>query len=136
MSLPARQQRVLDGIAESLRRSEPRLTAMFAIFTRLALADRRPSREQLADAGVLARIAARWRRLPSTRNKRGRRAWRRALILAQVAIAFVLLAVLVGTSAGTSRGCGPRSTRVVAVDAARSPVCAAQVGPDGALLGK
>jgi len=33
MSLPARQQRILDGIGDALRVSEPRLAAMFAIFS-------------------------------------------------------------------------------------------------------
>ncbi len=136
MSLPARQQRALDGIAEGLRISEPRLTAMFATFTRLTLTEQRPHREQLADAGVLARIAARWRRLHSRRSAVGRRAWQRVLIIGQVAIAFVLLAVLVGVSAGTPGRCSSRSVHVVSVDAARSPACAAQAGPDGALPGK
>lgn len=35
MSLPACQQRVLDRIERALRASEPRLTSMYAIFTRL-----------------------------------------------------------------------------------------------------
>ena len=35
MSLPACQQRVLDRIETALQRREPRLTAMFTMFTRL-----------------------------------------------------------------------------------------------------
>jgi hypothetical protein len=36
MSLPARQERILGRMAHSLHASEPHLTSMFAIFTRLA----------------------------------------------------------------------------------------------------
>jgi hypothetical protein len=35
MSLPARQQRMLDGIERVLQASEPKLASMFAIFARL-----------------------------------------------------------------------------------------------------
>lgn len=47
MSLPPAQQRILDGIADALRASEPRLAAMFAIFTKLTKNDAAPWREQL-----------------------------------------------------------------------------------------
>jgi hypothetical protein len=40
MSLPTRQQRTLDGIDHGLRMSDPDLTRMFAVFTRLAAEDR------------------------------------------------------------------------------------------------
>jgi hypothetical protein len=36
MSLPTRQERILGRMAQSLRASEPRLTSMFAMFTKLA----------------------------------------------------------------------------------------------------
>jgi hypothetical protein len=47
MSLPTAQQQVLDRIAEGLRRSEPKLAAMFAIFTRLSGSEAPPQRERL-----------------------------------------------------------------------------------------
>jgi hypothetical protein len=47
MSLPAAQQRVLDGMAEAMRASEPRLVSMFAMFTRLTTNEAAPGREQL-----------------------------------------------------------------------------------------
>ena len=128
MTLPARQQRTLDGIAESLRISEPRLTAMFGIFTRLTGTDQPPAREQLAETGVLSRLAARCHRFPGIRIEFGRRACRRALILGQVAIAFVLLAVLIGVSPGHAGSCSPRLPRAALGMAARSQVCAAQAG--------
>jgi hypothetical protein len=47
MSLPASQQRVLDRIEETLKRREPRLASMFAIFTRLTVHEEVPRTEAL-----------------------------------------------------------------------------------------
>jgi hypothetical protein len=47
MSLPAAEQRVLNGMAEAMRASEPRLVSMFAMFTRLARNEAAPGQEQL-----------------------------------------------------------------------------------------
>jgi hypothetical protein len=47
MSLPACQQRDLDRIENALQRREPRLTAMFAMFTRLNISERIPRIEHL-----------------------------------------------------------------------------------------
>jgi hypothetical protein len=99
MSLPACQQRVLDGIAESLRATEPKLAAMFAIFTRLCRNEAPPLGEQLAArAGFRAWLAGLIRR-PAGRRKHPATAWVRALIISQVTMALVLFAVLIGTVA-------------------------------------
>lgn len=47
MSLPYRQQRRLRHIGKVLRASDPHLTAMLLIFTRLTDGERLPAREQL-----------------------------------------------------------------------------------------
>ncbi len=47
MSLSPAQQRMLDAMSEGLRASEPRLAAMFAIFTRLTKNEGTPRREEL-----------------------------------------------------------------------------------------
>ena len=47
MSLPARQARVLGRIECSLHAGEPRLTSMFAIFTKLAGDEEMPALEEL-----------------------------------------------------------------------------------------
>jgi hypothetical protein len=47
MSLPASQQRVLDRIEEALKRREPRLASMFAMFTRLTVHEEPPRIEAL-----------------------------------------------------------------------------------------
>jgi hypothetical protein len=47
MSLPARQQRVLDRIERSLHVCEPHLTPMFAVFTKLTGDEEMPRLEEL-----------------------------------------------------------------------------------------
>jgi hypothetical protein len=47
MSLPASQQRVLDRIEEALKKREPRLASMFAMFTRLTVHEGVPRIETL-----------------------------------------------------------------------------------------
>lgn len=68
MSLPARQERELKEIEGGLTSSDPRLRSLFAIFSRLHLADAmpwfevvpaRPVADGLAEAGALLRRAAR-----------------------------------------------------------------------------
>lgn len=120
MSLPPGQQRVLDGIAEVLRTNEPRLASMFAIFTRLSKDEPRPRREQLTTRGPFASLAAAWRRPPrwdisGADISRARRTRRMMLFISQLAIAFVVLAVLLGLSARTPARCAaPRTTAAVA----------------------
>jgi hypothetical protein len=126
MSLPAGQQRVLDGIAEKLRMTEPRLTSMFAIFTRLSKDEPPPRREQLAAVGPLAFLIAAWRR-PSARDISSRRARRLMIIISQLAIASVVLAALMGlTSLGSGRCVGAVRPAHAAVSSHQ--VCRAQAG--------
>jgi len=83
MSLPARQQRMLDGIEVALRASEPRIASMFAIFTRLAENDRSALPE----------------RLPRLRFRMS--AGLRAFVLLPVVFAMLVTGVVLG---GTARG--------------------------------
>lgn len=133
MSLPAGQQRVLDGIADALRLSEPRLTTMFAIFTRLASNEPRPGREQLAAPGRLARLMACGRPL---RGLRGRPAWRRVVIISQMAVAFVVFGVLIGISSHDATGCAKwRQMRADAISIPHQVPCSSS-GPAGSGLAR
>ena len=87
MSLPARQRRMLDGIEVALRASEPHMTSMFAIFTRLAQND----------------LAALPERLPRFRFRMS--AGLRAFVLLPALFAMLITGVVLG---GTARGssCG------------------------------
>jgi hypothetical protein len=86
MSLPASQQRVLDRIEEVLKKREPRLVSMFAMFTRLNLGERLPRIEALE-------LVPWW----SPRRYRGRLPARAVLFLS-LAIALIVSAVMIGVS--------------------------------------
>jgi hypothetical protein len=86
MSLPARQQRVLDRIEEVLKKREPRMASMFAMFTRLNLGERLPWIEALETVPW-------W----SPRRYRGRMPPRAVLFLS-LAIALIVSAVFIGMS--------------------------------------
>jgi hypothetical protein len=86
MSLPASQQRVLDRIEEALKRREPRLVSMFAIFNRLNIHERLPWVEALE-------------RVPWWSPKRYRTVGRaRAAVLLALAAALAAAAVFAGMS--------------------------------------
>jgi len=86
MGLPASQQRVLDRIEEVLKKREPRLASMFAMFTRLNINERLPWIEALETVPwwSLRRHA---KRMPA-----------RAMLFLSLAIALIVSAVFIGTS--------------------------------------
>src|SRR5262252_1063802 len=101
MSLPASQQRVLDRIEEVLKKREPRLASMFAMFTRLNIGERLPRTEALE-------LVPWW----SPRRYRGRLPARAVLFLS-LAIALIVSAVFIGTtqsSANCRTSLTPRSS--------------------------
>ena len=86
MSLPASQQRILDAIENRLKKREPRLASMFAMFTRLTVHERLPRIEALDP-------------VPWWSFKRYRTPARvRAVVLLTLAAALVVSAVFVGMS--------------------------------------
>src|SRR5437899_11046603 len=92
MSLPASQQRVLDRIEEALKRREPRLASMFAIFNRLNIHERLPWIEALKP-------------MPWWSFKRYHPSARiRAFVLLTLAVGLVVSAVFVGMTQ-SRRGC-------------------------------
>ena len=86
MSLPASQQRVLDRSEEALKKREPRLASMFAMFTRLNINERLPRIEALEV--VQWWHPRRYRvRMPA-----------RAMLFLSLAIALIVSAVFIGTT--------------------------------------
>ncbi len=104
MSLPAREQQVLDGIETVLQAGEARLTAMFVFFTRLAGDEERPGTEEL--------------RPPSRRSLAGRR-WSvggsdeglRVVILITILVAALGLTLVLIASMTSVRTCSPSQSR-------------------------
>jgi hypothetical protein len=116
MGLPAGQQRVLDRIEDALGTAEPRLTAMFAIFTRLTGNEARPHREQLPFARGWRSWPARLRYALSSRHGRSHsRPWQpdllarqgarsarpfpRVVMLGQLMAILAMLGLLIGITA-------------------------------------
>jgi hypothetical protein len=127
MSLPGGQQRVLDGIAEVLRTNEPRLASMFAIFTRLSKDEPPPRREQLTATGPRALLIGAWRRPPRWEISADRGTRRMMLLISRLAIAFIVLATLLGLSAHAPARCAaPRTAGAAA--ATLHLACEAPVG--------
>lgn len=100
MSLPAAEERALASIEQSLRSRDPRLNAIFSIFTRLTRYEAMPTIEQI--------------------RRRRRRPRAGALVL--VTLALVVCAVVAGSLA-TSRGCA--AARPAATNAAQPSAIAA-----------
>jgi hypothetical protein len=133
MSLPAGQQRILDGIAETLRLTEPRLTVMFAIFTRLAKNEPPPRGEQISVRRRGALLGAPWQPLAWRRGL----VWRRLLIISQVAIAVVALSALAYVTSHGAAGCGDmQQLHADASYAPRLPACLAPGSSGFRLAGK
>src|SRR5487761_410123 len=96
MSLPARQQRMLDGIEGELRDSEPHLTTMLAIFTKLTVADGPAMPERLRRS-----------RLSSSGS--------RGVALIPVLIAMLVTGVVLGGTARGATRCGQAARTQMAV---------------------
>jgi hypothetical protein len=126
MSLPVREQQVLDRIETVLQDSEATLTAMFGLFTRLAGDEEKPGVEELGLASLRSRLPPRGAGgLPPgaaggfSRNA-GRRSpgagrwhpggpgqWQRMVILLAMLIMAAGAAVILSMNATSPRACGP-----------------------------
>jgi hypothetical protein len=97
VSLPACQQRVLDGIERGLQTCEPRLASMFAIFTRLTRDEAVPQRESLRPGADLA----------GTWPGGGPTATLRAIVFIPLVLGFMALFVFLAMNSSIAHGCGP-----------------------------
>lgn len=105
MTLPVSQQRTLDRIDRMLRDSDPRLAALFAIFTRLTWDEEIPRVEEIR--ARLTRIGG-WitRRTESVRRRTPRVPGRlKAILLFPAALAAVACALLIGSSGPAAHRC-------------------------------
>lgn len=123
MTLPACQQRILDGMAGTLRAGDPRLASIFSIFTRLNRQEPMPLAEELPADRLRA-----LRGLPGLRglSRAGRSVARlRAAVIVPVALAAIAGLLFLTSTAGSPRACGPvRGTRVSARTLGRASMCA------------
>jgi len=96
VSLPACQQRALDGIETALQVREPRLASMFAIFTRLAKDEAVPRTESLR---AETRVAWSW--------LGGLTATRRTIVAIPLVLGFMVLLIFLITNSSAAHACGP-----------------------------
>lgn len=137
MGLPAHQRKILERIESALRGSDPRLAALFSIFSRLNRDEEMPGIEQVrARMAVITgrvryRLAsfARWFGAPA-------RAKLRAALFFPVALAIVASAIVVGAGFPSANRCAaaPR-TAGTAHTSARSKTCTPVVA-NPAVLGR
>ncbi|HEY1346851.1 MAG TPA: hypothetical protein VGF54_17835 [Streptosporangiaceae bacterium] len=113
MTLPACQQRALDGIESALQAREPRLASMFAIFTRLAKDEAVPRTESLR-----AETHLRWSGLARLT------ATPRAIVAISLVLSFMALLVLLVMNRSAAQACGP-AVGLRAVAAAQARGCQA-----------
>ena len=136
MGLPASQRKILERIENALRGSDPRLAALFSIFTRLTCDEEMPRIEQIRAKAALFLIRIRYR-LVGVRPlvRRTGRARLRTALFFPVALAFVAGAVLVGAGFPNAEpvpgGAGHGRHRA---DVSRSKICTPLTNP--AILGR
>jgi len=111
--LPVSQQRILDGIENVLEGGEPRLRAMFAIFTRLTRDEGAPRAEALRQQTLLRRV---W---PAG----GPAATVRAIIAVPLILGLLTLFVLMALNSSGAQGCrpGPLISRTTSCTSAQEP---------------
>ena len=105
MTLPVSQQRTLDRIDRMLRDSDPRLVALFAIFTRLTWDEEIPRVEEIRArlTGIGGWIA---RRTEPVRRRTSRVPGRvKAILVFPAALAAVACALLIGSSGPAAHRC-------------------------------
>jgi hypothetical protein len=139
MGLPASQRRILERIENALRGSDPRLAALFSIFSRLNHDEDMPAIEQVRARAtiILARLRYRAVRLGRWFGAPARARLRAALFF-PVALAIVASAVLVGAGFPSSNRCAavPRPVGTTHTSArSRSRLCT-PVAANPAIIGR
>ncbi len=138
MGLPAHQRRILEKIESALRGSDPRLAALFSIFSRLNRDEEMPGMEQVRAraAIILARVHRRVALVVRSVRRAQARAKLRAALFFPVALGIVASAILVGARFPSANRCAaaPRATGT-AQTTARAKTCT-PVMANPAVLGR
>jgi hypothetical protein len=134
MSLPACQQRVLDGMAGTLQARDPQLASLFSIFTRLNGQEPMPRAEELTvSTGRLRRVASALGRVFAgvtrllfvwaARLRLTRVARLRPMVIVPVALAALASLLIMAPLTGSRRACGSAHPAAAAATLSRSGVC-------------
>jgi hypothetical protein len=124
MGLPVRQRRKLDHIDRTLRGTDPKLAAFYAIFGRLTRDEEIPRFEQLRH-GLAARLA--WLRLVLAAIARRLhiriRPRQRIVLFYPLAIALTVGSIVLAVRSGPVRACLPSRTAATAKNFTRANLC-------------
>jgi len=105
VSLPVSQERVLDRIEGLLRDSDPRLMALFTIFTRLTREEEMPRIEELRALLTRFRIWFSWHTAPIRRIARRRSERMRAVVFFPMAFAAMSCALIISVGSHGAPRC-------------------------------
>jgi hypothetical protein len=125
MGLPASQRKILERIENALRGSDPRLAALFSIFTRLTYEEEMPRIEEIRAKAALFLLRIRYRLVAFGRWFGAPcRAKLRTALFFPVALACVAGAVLVGAGFPNASRCpSTRGTVGTTLTTARYRFC-------------
>jgi hypothetical protein len=127
MGLPVRQRMVLDRMDRTLRGTDPRLAALYAIFGRLTRDEAMPRFEQLRH-GLMARLG--WLRrvlgvISRPLHIRFRRR-QRIVLFYPLAIALAVGSIVLAVRSAPTRSCLPVRAAAAAKNVAKSSLCRPQ----------
>ncbi len=105
MSLPASQERVLSRIESLLRDSDPRLMALFTIFTRLTREEEMPRIEDLRALLTRFRLWFSWHTAPLRRLAKRRSERMQAIVFFPMALAAMSCALIISVGSHGAPRC-------------------------------
>jgi len=131
MGLPTRQRKILERIEHALRGSDPRLAALFSIFTRLTSDEEMPRIEQVRAKATMFLLRIRYRLVAFARwFAAPRRARLRTALFFPVALAIVASAMLAGAGFPSTSRCPTAQTTAGPAHAkTRSRICTPLANP-------
>ena len=126
MGLPVRQRRVLEHIESTLRGSDPKLAALYAMFARLNRDEEMPRIEQLRHSALVLFIRIRLLLTALPGRLRFRIIRRQpAILFFPLAIALTVVAIVFAVRSSSGNACTPTRTVGAAANpaAAKSKLC-------------
>lgn len=138
MSLPARQQRVLDAMESALEACEPRMKGMFEIFTRLTKGDGPTRAERLPLRRRQAWRLSAWR-LSAWRVPAWRVPSHAVMLFPVIAAVVIMTGLVISVAAGGASACGITYAPAASQQAAKcapAPNLGPRTGPVRFVLSK
>ncbi len=131
MGLPVRQRMVLEHMDRTLRGTDPKLAALYAIFGRLTHNEDMPRIEQLRH-GLMAKLA--WLRMVLAamavrlhirrlRPRHRLRRRQRIVLFYPLAIALAVGSIVLAVRSGPAKSCVPTRTVAASKNVAKSNLC-------------